>query len=131
MKYRYIVPNCCKEMKTHPVITLGHNFAPSFEDDNTPEVVNQALRDKPVWLVRFDNKIRNYTDPHREISCGSLYREAICCPYCGSKMPDLEPNPKPPKKIVTTNCNGYCATCHERHMCCECWDSVFLWRIKK
>jgi hypothetical protein len=55
------------------------------------------------------------------------------CPWCGSKLPELEVNPNPPSPLQTAHKpidNGYCATCDERHICCGCHPHTWAWRIK-
>ena len=54
------------------------------------------------------------------------------CPWCGSKLPNLEVNPDPPSPLQTAHKpdDGYCATCDERHMCCRCHPYMWAWRIR-
>jgi hypothetical protein len=51
------------------------------------------------------------------------------CPFCGTKVPDIELNPKAKrKKIYNTDSGDYCETCKERSMCCACIPPEYRWK---
>lgn len=54
------------------------------------------------------------------------------CPWCGVKLPEVEINPDPPRPLQTANDpdNGYCATCDERHVNCQCHPYTWAWVVK-
>jgi hypothetical protein len=51
------------------------------------------------------------------------------CPFCGTRVPKVERNPKPPFPTAVTGDGNYCSTCDQRLMCCRCNDPAAGWRI--
>lgn len=115
----YLTPECCKPVQNFVAIYLKFPWGSEDGDDSSPE-----------WELRLE---------HLEAApgYGGDYTrrgpaKPLFCPYCGTKLPEIEINPKPPKPLaVITDGGYYCATCEERLMSCECFAPEFAWRIKR
>lgn len=57
--------------------------------------------------------------------------EVCFCPFCGANLPGVELMENPPHPIHDDSYGeGYCGTCSERSMCCECNPPWTAYRIK-
>jgi hypothetical protein len=53
------------------------------------------------------------------------------CPFCGDKLPEVELMDNPAQPLWTGDPDGgYCDTCTERNMCCECNPPWTAYKIK-
>lgn len=110
-----IVPQCCESAKQLRSILL----------QSEPDGSN------PHWYLRLHDLV--YCEANVRLNSGSeAYKlnRISHCPHCGTKLPEIEANPKPPKPLFTSDEYGdYCETCGERAMGCKCWPPWFKWRI--
>ena len=110
---RYIVDsarNCVFEFTTDELGNRDQRivFSPIPKDFKFP---GEELGE-PYWFVRSVSKAISY------------------CPFCGTKLPEVELDPKPDGKIYTLAYDGdYCGTCKERSMVCECRPPAASYRI--
>lgn len=132
-KPTYIVPRCCTPPRpdfppppkrphaSRPTIAvyLGLTPPPCY-DYCSPAAEDQR---RPRWVMRC----HNYFAGH-----GMDEVEVFYCPFCGVRLPEIEPNPKPPAKVFRLNAEEtHCATCGKRPMCCQCHPEESLWRAKR
>ena len=114
----YLTPECCKSVQDFVAVLLRFPWD-SEEDYAGP----------PEWTLRLSHleTAPGYSRSHAH----SADDKPSFCPYCGTKLPEIEKNPKPPKPLAAITDGGYyCDTCEERLMSCECFAPEFAWRIK-
>lgn len=76
----------------------------------------------PSWRLYVKSYVLRW-NTSREAS-----EEVAFCPFCGSKVPEVQLRADPPAKIcVITDGGYYCGTCEERLMCCRCDMPERLW----
>lgn len=71
---------------------------------------------KPTWKV-----VSSGSDGDRSF-------EVKFCPFCGKKLPDIEPSGSTEKICKITDGGYYCDTCGERLRVCECLPITANWK---
>lgn len=113
------MPGCCvlSTKFKNPYLAF-----PTNPDGNACDIL--LSKRKPEWCVKgifkFDDLPGREFESHIPVSH---------CPFCGTKTPEIEKNPKAKrKKIYNTDSGDYCETCHERSMCCLCLPPEYRWK---
>lgn len=110
---RLVTPKCCPLAKSSRAISLGYIYSRLDQVD-----FNEV---EPEWVISGVDKYGL-----------AITNKAHFCPFCGTKMPELERNPNPPKRIWTSDHDGdYCKTCGKRSRVCRCASPQHRWRIKQ
>ncbi|MDB4278031.1 hypothetical protein N9917_00215 [Deltaproteobacteria bacterium] len=104
-----------------------------------------------LWLAEQPEEVRKVTrfdttTPYWSVGCAvdvhiltSIDRDyfklprppVVCCPHCGTKMPEVERTPKdelPGPVHYPVGDGDYCGTCDERSRSCRCLFPTALWR---
>ncbi len=108
----YITPKCCDKVKESKAVRLG------FYPESTP--FGEWKDIKPTWYIAGDIILM---DTHYNTKV-----EVMHCPFCQTVLPDVV---KSQKKKIAEGDEGYCDTCKERHMCCNCYPPEYRWKIKE
>ena len=118
---KLITTGCCDKSNLHKVVTLSFNSQYDIID-NSDEDNHLYSKNKPVW------KSKGFVNFREHILEG--YIEVEYCPFCGTKVPEIEINEDVVKnhKIHESEDLNYCDTCGERNMCCECLPPEFRWK---
>jgi hypothetical protein len=122
MTTKVISLSCCEPAKLYIRLDFTSDTSLAFDLADLPskkEVIAWIEQHPPAWVLVFEgeNQIKR--------------RLAIrFCPFCGKSVPDVERNPKPPKKLSMPVEPGYCATCINRLIACTCFPLQFLFRGK-
>lgn len=134
-KYVLILPGCCEGSRSActPHVRV---FLDGPEEDDVW---------KPLWYMPMSG-----TYEHRKLWCreedmqevsfmegGTKWKEPKAnppvshCPYCGTKLPELEADPNPPSPITNMDSDGHC-TCEANKYGrdCSCWPREVLYRVK-
>jgi hypothetical protein len=115
--HRLVTTGCCKESIEHKVVRLY--FDVNYETFTSYDDL------KPTWTARG---FKNWTGNSSENYYSEAYVDVKFCPFCGTKVPDIELNNSVNKKEVHNGDLDYCETCGERNMCCECLPPEFKWK---
>lgn len=107
-----VVPNCCSLAQTSRAVFLRINSNDYYYSErNSADPI-----DPPKWKMM--------TLDERSI-------EVQHCPFCGTKMPEIQPVTPPGPVCVCTDGGYYCDTCKNRlHACC-CYPPEAAWGIKQ
>lgn len=118
--------------------TPDNNFVSSMQRwlDEQPEETKRATRfetAKPRWVVgsAVESSMIAMLLIHQEGGWFNSRLYPTFCPYCGTKLPDIERRPAEdlPGPVHVPQADGdYCATCEERSGACECWWPSVAWR---
>ncbi len=108
-------PTCCDEIDKGPKYDY---------DEKGPHIRLRTYR-----LSSPPNNWEDILSPHWTMRAASI--EVYFCPFCGTKLPEVELLDHPPHPIWTSEMDGdYCGTCSERSMCCKCNPPSTAYRIK-
>lgn len=101
-------PDCCADAR--------HIFA---------KIANSG--EEPYWRLYFEKAI--YQQP-RHRSSPDTEKRVHFCPFCGTKLPELQLKSNPPPRIYDLADEYVCGGCHGKHLCiCSAPESV--WETKK
>jgi hypothetical protein len=113
-RHNHIAPQCCEPMcAIKPIVMM---MAEDYES--------------AVWYLR----IAHSSDDAEVVSerCRRGYEPApspTACPFCAKPLPEIVRRADPPQPMHVYS-DGYCKTCGERAMCCECWAPWFAWEAR-
>jgi hypothetical protein len=118
--YHRVTPGCCEQSTLHKI---PHLAFPSKRTDSSFDETLLSKR-KPEWCIKAIFQYKDLPDHEFESPM-----PVSSCPFCGTKVPDIELNPKAKrKKIYNTDSGDYCETCKERSMCCACIPPEYRWK---
>lgn len=111
--YWKISTGCCPESVKYKAIFLSYPLWAG---------INFTYKSvKPEWYIEA-------VDPEHGSGKSIV---AHHCPFCGSKVPKIELNPKTKKlKIHDSKDGDYCVSCKQRNMECRCLPPQYRWRPK-
>ncbi len=106
-----VTPTCCLQMQVNQSVFL---YFEGFEFD---------VAERPKWYVKGIVDSAGFPVEH--------VVEAKCCPFCGTKVPEIVKSNLGDLKIHKTgsgNDSGYrCGTCKKRNRECDCLPPEFHW----
>lgn len=116
-------PTCCTKIIDYPIINLA-------------STTTEGEAENPRWLMQVETPYpRNI---HRESNVNGYFDfvpqniEMDKCPFCSTKLPEVELKTRMPKNIMTITDGGYyCDTCKDRLNCCDCYPSEAKYKVKK
>lgn len=105
-----VYPNCCEEGK---YISLQYKLFYTMDE-------KYFLKTKPEWYLYFHEA---YNNPERG--------QIDFCPFCGTKVPELELRLFYPEPIFSTKDGFNCLSCNGPMKDCECFPPEIMWKLKE
>lgn len=116
-----VTPKCCAAIQESKAVRLYHDDYELVEDGDKLS--------PPKWMIEgLQKDSRGHYDRSFRTVC-----EAFFCPFCGTKLPEVQKKAEPPKDKVCVITDGgyYCDTCSKRGNECDCLPQVALWEPKQ